>query len=419
MARKKLTDLTTPTARLDCSPRSKPHKAKLGRGVTLGYRRPQKGPGSWLLIVATGNGKQDERVFAPADDANASAGALSYHQAHTKCIELAHVHAPTLAGAVVTPSITIEQAITAYKLDLQSRRGNVTNATQIFHHMTKAPGASLRPILLAQVTASALNDWRLGLTRAGMKPPTQKRLFKSVHAAFNLAARMDPRIAANAKAWVTGLPAPKEADRARNAVHELPDIRALVKAAYDIDPAFGLYTQAHAELGARSDQIARIRIAHLRNDRVAVPNSGKGRNKSKDTSGVTWRALTPQFAKRLADAAGSRPRSAALFVDEASATWSNDRARRLFARAVIKSHVQPVDDDAVTFLAFRHSSIAARILAGVPLKVVATMHNTSTAKIESNYAAFLPTDDFDRRTLVDTSPADADPAVVIPFPAAA
>jgi hypothetical protein len=412
MARKKLTDLTTPTARLDCEPRSKPHKAKLGRGVTLGYRRPQKGPGSWLVIASTGNGKQEERVFASADDASAPAGALSYAQAVTKCLELAQAHAPALAGAIAALPITIEQAIAAYKLDLQSRRGNVTNATQILHHIPATH--PLRPTLLAQVTPAQLNDWRLALTRNNMKPATQKRLFKSVHAAFNLAARMDDRIAANAKAWVTGLPAPKEADRARNAVHELPDIRALVAAAYAISPAFGLYVQAHAELGARTDQIARIRIAHLRGDRVAVPNSGKGRGKSKETSGVTWRALTPTLATHLANAAGNRPRSSTLLVDETGNPWSNDRARRLFARAVAATDVLPVDEDAVTFLTFRHSSIVQRILAGVPLKVVATMHNTSTAKIESNYAAFLPTDDFDRSTLVDTSPA-----TIIPLPAAA
>lgn len=413
MARKKFTtDLTSPTARLDCERRDKPHKAKLGRGVTLGYYRPQEGHGSWQSIVAIGKGKQKTSTFAPADDAGAPATALSYSQAVAKCLELAQAQAPALAGAIATPSLTIEQAIAAYKLDLISRGGNVTNATQITHHLTDHP--SLRSTLLAQVAVSALNDWRLALVRAGMKPPTMKRLFKSTHAAFNLAGRMDPRVAANAKAWVTGLPAPKEADRPRNAVHELPDIRALVKAAYNLSRPFGLYVQAHAELGARTDQIARIRIAHLRNDRVAVPNSGKGRNKSKDTSGVTWRALTPVFAKLLTDAAADRPKSAHLFVDDNNNPWCGDRARRLFARAVAASQILPVDDDAVTFLAFRHSSIAFRILAGVPLKVVATMHNTSTAKIESNYAAFLPTDDFDRRTLVDTSPA-----TITPHPAAA
>lgn len=405
MARKKLTtDLTTPTARLECEPRSKPHKAKLGRGVTLGYRRPQKGFGSWLLILSVGNGKQDEKVFAPADDANAPANALSYPQAVAKCLELAQANAPALAGAIAAPAITIEQAIAAYKLDLQSRGGNVTNATQILHHMT-APraGAVLRPLLLAQVTTSQLNDWRLALIHKGMKPPTQKRLFKSVHAAFNLAARMDDRI--TAKAWQLGLPAPKEADRARNAVHPLEDIRALVAAAYAIDRAFGLYVHVHAELGARSDQIARIKIAHLDGERVAVPNSGKGRNKSKATSGVTWRALTPDLAYRLRIAAGNRARNEPLLLDADGRPWNDtDRARRLFARAVAKANVLPVDEDAVTLIVFRHSSIVRRIEAAVPLKIVADLHNTSTAKIESNYARFIVADGIDRRTLVDVGP---------------
>ena len=392
-------DLQTPTARERLPHRPKPYRIPLGRGIGLAYYRPKHGPGSWQIIVATGDGGQRPETFAVADDAGAPPDALTFSQAMTKALTIARIKASHL----VALPVTIEQAIAKYETDLQSRGGSLTNATQVAYHLTDHP--ALRSLLLSQVTPAQLNDWRLALVRAGMKPATQKRLFKSVHACFNLAASLDDRIAANAKAWRVGLKAPKDADRARNAVHSLEDVRALVAAAYAIDPRFGLLVHTHAELGARSDQIARIKIAHLDGDRVAVPNSGKGRNRSKDTSGVTWRALTSDLARRLQLAAGNRASHEPLLVQADGTEWNGgDRARRLFARAVEAANVKPIDEDAVTLICFRHSSIVRRIEAGMPLKIVADLHNTSTQKIESNYGRFIVADGIDRRTLVNVGP---------------
>ena len=55
--------------------------------------------------------------------------------------------------------------------------------------------------------------------------------------------------------------------------------------------------------------------------------------------------------------------------------------------------------------ALRHSSIARQILAGVPLGLVATTHDTSTAMIEQSYSALIHEhgDGIVRRALLDVS----------------
>ena len=42
-----------------------------------------------------------------------------------------------------------------------------------------------------------------------------------------------------------------------------------------------------------------------------------------------------------------------------------------------------------TIYALRHSSVVRSILAGVPLRVIADLHDTSTATIERTYSAYI------------------------------
>jgi hypothetical protein len=96
---------------------------------------------------------------------------------------------------------------------------------------------------LSQVTTKQLRHWRDTLIRAGMRPATVNRVLKSAHAAFNLAAKLDPRVAANAQAWKTGLEALRNSVTARDAVLTDAQVSAVVAAAYRISESFGLYTR--------------------------------------------------------------------------------------------------------------------------------------------------------------------------------
>jgi hypothetical protein len=396
--------LQTATARARLEARNKPHKASLDRGLTLGYRKPLSGAGTWVVIASNGSGRQWTETFGRADDTEAADGVyvLTYSQAAKKAAELARGRGNDVRA--VSRPVTVDEALTNYEIELKARGGNRYNATTARYHLKSS---DLMGTSLAAVTVKDLADWRLGLLTAGMKAPTLNRLLKSIHACFNLAAKHDERVAANASAWKRGLEFITGAAKARNAVLTLAQVRTLVAAAYALEEGFGIYVQAHAELGSRSDQIARITVGDVTGDRVMVPNSGKGRGKHKSRSGHTRRALAPGLAARFASLAKDRPADALLMTDANGAAWTTgERADRLFAKAREAAAIAPINGEDVTLIAFRHSSIVRMLERNIPIKAVATMHNTSAVIIETNYAKFLPHDDLDRAALVDTGPGN-------------
>jgi len=188
----------------------------------------------------------------------------------------------------------------------------------------------------------------------------------------------------------------------------IAQVRKLVAAAYDLEEGFGIYVQAHAELGSRSDQIARIRVGDLKGDRVMVPNAGKGRGNHKSRAGSTRRALAPGLTAKFAALANGRPASELLMAAPGGASWTgvHRRADRLFAQAREAAGIPKIDGEDVTFIAFRHSSVVRMLERNIPIKAVATLHNTSARMIETNYAKFMPHDDADVAALVDTGPGN-------------
>jgi len=75
--------LQTANARKALPARGKPHKVSLDRGLTLGYRKPLTGDGSWVAIASDGNGGQWTQTFGRADDTEPADGVfvLSYYVA--------------------------------------------------------------------------------------------------------------------------------------------------------------------------------------------------------------------------------------------------------------------------------------------------------------------------------------------------
>lgn len=74
-----------------------------------------------------------------------------------------------------------------------------------------------------------------------------------------------------------------------------------------------------------------------------------------------------------------------------------------------------LDPDATPY-ALRHSSIVRMLLNGVPVRVVASHHDTSVEMIEKHYSRYITevSDALTRRTLLDFSvPAAADNVVSI------
>jgi hypothetical protein len=194
-------NLQTQTSRARLAPRGRPYQVRLIPGVHLGYRAAQSGTGAWVVIAADGKGAQWQKVIGHADDQQASDGTavLSYEQAALRARAMARGD----ANAAADRPASISEALTAYEADLTARGRNPYNAGLVRTHLP----AHLSAQPLSQVTVKQLRHWRDALIKAGMKPATVNRVLKPAHASFNLAGKLDPRVAANAQSWKIGLEA--------------------------------------------------------------------------------------------------------------------------------------------------------------------------------------------------------------------
>jgi hypothetical protein len=389
-------NLQTLTSRARLLPRGKPYAVRLIPGVWLGYRAAQSGTGTWVVIAADGKGGRWQKVIAHADDKQPSDGTtvLSYEQAANRARSLARGD----ANAAADRPVTISEALDAYEADLRGRGREPYNAQWVRGHLP--PHLAAQP--LSQVTAKQLRQWRDGLVKAGMQPATVNRVLKPAHASFNLAAKLDARVAANAQAWKVGLEALPGTVMARDAVLTDKQVMAVVAAAYDIDEHLGLYVQTHAEVGSRSSQLARCTVADLHRDKLMVPASRKGRGGGR--GGHVGVPLTPSLVARRHRVAAGRPASAPLLTRANGEPWQPEMSdhRRLFEQAA-KAAGLP---EGASIYGLRHSSIARALLRNVPIKIVADWHNTSTGQIERHYGRFILRhgDDLIRAVLIDTSP---------------
>ena len=117
-----------------------------------------------------------------------------------------------------------------------------------------------------------------------------------------------------------GLPG---SNKARRIVLPDTEVLRIVKAAYEIDRAFGLLVEVLAVTGARLSQAARLTCADLQADqpdpRLMIPSSFKGRGQKK----ITHRPvpITPALAAALKNAKGDRPADAPLLRKRDGTAW--------------------------------------------------------------------------------------------------
>src|SRR5262249_22105173 len=234
---------------------------------------------------------------------------------------------------------------------------------------------------VALLEAGELRRWRNGLISKGMKPATADRTMRSLKACLNLAARGDRRIS-NRDAWgdLERLP---DSDVARDdQVLSEDQVRAVVRACWQIDPAFGLVIECLAATGARDSQLRRLRVSDLLDadsatPRLNMPSSLKGRHRRIDYYPVT---ITPSLAKALRRAAPDNPGAPPLAHITNTRAWLS-RFRPAVRAARIGRDLTPY--------CLRHSSITRQLQRGVPTSLVASGHDTSEIMLRKTYARFI------------------------------
>jgi integrase len=397
------------TSRLKLKPHRKPYDfTTVSPGIALGYRRNQ-GAGVWVVRVADGHGGNWTKVCGLADDYEDadSINVLTFWQAQDRARALAR------GSDDNGRPCTVSEALDDYAADLKARGAQEANALRVHHHLPPTLASKATGLL----TSRELQRFRDSLV-GEIKPASINRMLKGLKAALNLAAQHDPRIT-NTSAWRVGLAGLPDAHEARNVVLADEQARGLIAAAYAEDLAFGLFVETAAVTGARPSSLARLTVGDLQvnhsdGPRLMMPSSRKGRGHKRINRHPV--PIPPSLAAKLRQAAGDREASAPLLRQRNGRDWSKGSVdyRQSFQRAAARAGL---DQKVVTLYALRHTAITRELLAGLPTRVVAAGHDTSTAMIERSYSHYIGdhADAIVRRALFDTAAPPA--SNIVPLPA--
>jgi integrase len=176
-----------------------------------------------------------------------------------------------------------------------------------------------------------------------------------------------------------------------------------------------------AVTGARPIQAVRLTVEDLKDDPVApklmMPKSAKGgtRNRAKRKTERYSVPITPELAAVLKQEASGRAPDAPLLTGPTGGAWAHDPSGQY--RCDVRDVVTAVglDPDTVTLYALRHSSIVRALLANVPIRIVASLHDTSVAMVEKNYSHFITehSDAISRKALLHSEPPSGDNVVAL------
>jgi integrase len=384
--------LESRSARLRLPRRKKPYSVPLTRGVHLLYRR-NKTAGPFMVRVCRG----DEDWTDPlgiADDYDEANGKniLTYWQAQDRARERAR-------GGSPTSDLSIKARVEHYRTDLETRGRNPNNASRVLFHLSGTKLAN--KLLTASSLSDDLSEFRDHLAAKKLKPSTIDRINRAFKAALNLTANNDERI--TRRPWKAALKAiGGEEAGARNVVLDNHDRFAARGAAYRDSDEFGLLYDVHDETGARSSQIVRLRGEDVQADfvdrrtgrlqpRLMMPISRKGGGQKR----VTHRPvpITAELAERL------KGRTGLLLKRPDGKSWAEVNLPQHFAQAM--KSVKFNNPSKVTLYALRHTSIVRQLLASVPVRVTAALHDTSVVMIERNYSKYIAdhADELARATL--------------------
>ena len=347
------------------------------------------------MIAADGRGGNWMKAFAAADDFAEANGStvLTFWQAQDKARLLA---GGSKDGDDDKP-VTVAQALDRYETDLDLRGGDMRNVHRVRVHLPH----SLAAKAVALLSTRELRHWRDALIKKGLAPASVKRTAKVLKAALNLAADQDSRIT-NRSAWQVGLASLPDSEASRNVILTNDVVLRIITAAYEDSREFGLYVETAAVTGARISQLARLEVQDVQGDRpdprLMMPSAKKGRKQKRiDRRPVP---IPVSLCAKLTDVGVGRAGAERLLLRANGQPWGHSSHWRRFVQSVSRLGLDPKE---VTIYSLRHSSIVRQLLRGVPIRVVATTHDTSVAMIEKTYSRYITdhSDALSRSALLD------------------
>lgn len=257
----------------------------------------------------------------------------------------------------------------------------------------------LSSVALVRLTASDLSRWRAVLPKK-LRLATINRTLNDLRAALRSALDQNWRDLPPTlgKEIEIGLRSAPGADIARHALLSDPNIRRIIDSSYVVDPDLGALVLTLAATGARFSQAAKISVADVQADaeRIMVPASAKDKgSKARARIAVPVGSdVIERLRPLIAGRSGREPFLMRWVHEQVSPTKWTRVSRAPWATA---SHMQRGWRKAlriagvphVEAYALRHSSIVRQLREGLPVRVVAGLHDTSTAMIEKHYSAHI------------------------------
>jgi integrase len=375
-------------------------------GIQLGYRKRELG-GRWLVRWYVGSKKYRQRTLGAADDARlthkiefeaASKLARATALLNLNAIQTTEYSTPLTVRSVVEDYIELRNARHSERVG-RSVRSDA--ASRLGLHVLSAPIANIK---LSSLTENDLHLWKSGLD-SRLMASSRWRTLSDLKSALNIAHlryrnHLTDRFGDIIKFGLRRddyfvLKISRSRDRR---VLDDEVIRQIVKVAeaHDVDGDVWRMILVLASTGARFSQVQRLQVRDLQCDRqrLMMPASRKGRDRGDDYYPVR---IGADVVEALRPLTVNRPHDAPLLC-----RWKTVRLRgkpRHRARAnwtsasELTRHWKGICASAgitsVVPYALRHSSIVRCIRAGLPIRLVASIHDTSVMMIERHYSRYI------------------------------
>ncbi|WP_066593155.1 tyrosine-type recombinase/integrase [Sphingomonas pruni] len=404
------------SARARLARRQNPYWRMVCEGQHLGYYKGARG-GTWVARYrppgTSGNGSKVS--LGAADDVGDANGdtILSWRQALDKATRWFELKDKGSTESALNPDITVGEAIENYIAMRNARRVGQAGREVLSDAVSNLKrnvlaDSRLARLPLARLAEADLKAWQ---ERTLRRRATIQRVVNDLKAALNRAWAEHRRALPGDLPIVIrqGLtieaPGTRRAQARENQVLTDDQIRRVVAAALKLDDDFGRMVVMLAATGARFAQVRRMRVADVQPEqhRVMVPESYKGR---RDAAGYVRVQVGNDTLAILAPAIEGRPATAPLLErwrhvqvktsERRNATQVWERGERgpwATASEMARSWSQACRDAGLppTTIpyALRHSSIVRGLRVGLPIRLVAALHDTSVAMIERHYSRWI------------------------------
>jgi integrase len=365
------------TQRLKLPVAKKPVFVRIGRGISLGYRRNQTA-GTWVLRVADGKGGARTAAVGLADDHDSADGEqfLDYWQAQDR----AKAAARRESGAPGSQPLTVRVVAETYLVWLTAK--NARTAADTRGRLEKHFLPQLGGQLVAGLTKTTLDGWLASMVsksddveRVRRSKDSANRVLSMVKALLNHAIRDPTNHLSDDSAWRLVKPFPG-VSKPRDIRYTDEEVRWLVHSVEDQAVAH-LLTGAFLT-GARYGELAGALVEQF-DPRTKTLRVNVGKTGART---VILQSSAVDFFAKLSDA---REPQEYLFVRSDGNRWKKSDQTRPIKEALRSAGFSPEG----SIYALRHTYISRAIEGGVPLNIIADNCGTSVRMIEKTYAKIL------------------------------